>query len=192
MNFDESLEAVNIRLGDTNNVTFTPEEKIQAVQRAWDDSAAVTESWDTSLTYDSATSDYTLPSGTANVLSISLRPSNSTDTEPEGIDQGLWEVFDGSIRFRNNARAYIEDGSSLYLKTYRKLDYDTDTITDKKLQQYVVALGAWNTLEMLGYKKANLFLKNDTTMGELITLRRELQRDITRLRSSLPRAFVSV
>lgn len=192
MNFDESLAAVNIRLGDNDNVTFTIEEKKQAVRRAWDDSSAVQEDWDETLTYDSQTATYTLPSGVANVLDLYIRTSNSTDTQPEKVDQGLWEVFDGSIRFKNNAQAYIEDGTTLLIKSYKKVDYDTDTITNKNLKQYIIALGAWNTLEMLGYKKANLFLKNDTTMGELITLRRELQREVTRLRSSLPRAFVSV
>lgn len=192
MDFTESLAEVNIRLGDSNNVTFTVEEKTQAVQRAWDDSSAVQENWDSSLIYDNQTSDYAQPSGVDNILDIYIRPSASNDTEPEKVDQGLWEVFDGYIRFKNSAQTFIPNGATLYIKSYKKVDYESDTITNKSLKQYIIALGAWNTLEMLGYKKANLFLKNDTTMGELVTLRRELQREVIRLRSSLPRAFVSV
>lgn len=192
MDFDETLAQVNITLGDTNNVTFSPEEKQRALQQAWNDSNVTEEYWDSSLTFDRNTSDYTKPSGVNNILDIYIYPDNSNTTNKEKIAQDLWEDFGGYIRFKNHANQYIEDGYTLYIKSYKKLDYESDSITGKNLQEYVIALGSWNTLGMLGYKKANLFLKNDTSMAELITLRRELQREIIRLRSSLPRAFVSV
>lgn len=192
MDFDTTLAQANIRIGDTGNVTFSVEEKTLAMQQAWDDSSVVEEYWDDSITFDQSISEYTKPSGVDNILDLYIKPDNSNDTNQQKIDQNLWEDFGGSIRFKNNANLSIPDGYTIYIKTYKKLDYDSDTITGRKLQRFVIALGSWNTLEMLGYKKANLFLKNDTSMGELITLRRELQREVTRLRSSLPRAFVSV
>lgn len=192
MDFDTTLAQTNIRIGDTNNVTFTVEEKTLALQQAWDDSSVVEEYWDSSLTFDQSTQDYTKPSGVDNILDIYIKPDNSTDTDYHKIPQNLWEDFGGYVRFKNDANIHIPDGYTLYIKSYKKLDYAADSITDRKLQRFVIALGSWNTLEMLGYKKANLFLKNDTSMSELITLRRELQREVTRLRSSLPRAFVSV
>jgi len=192
VNFDQTLAQVNITLSDTNNVTFSPEEKTRATQKAWNDSSVVEEYWDSSLTFDRTISDYTKPSGVDNILDIYIYPDNTNITNPQKIAQDLWEDFGGYIRFKNYAAQYIEDGYSLYIKSWKKLDYDADSITGKNLQEYVIALASWETLGMLGYKKANLFLKNDTSMGELVTLRRELQREVVRLRSSLPRAFVSV
>lgn len=192
MNYDATYTQMNIKLGDTEDVTFTPEEKALALQEAWDDYAVTATKWDTSLTFSATSYQYALPTGVDNVLDVYISASNSTADEPSKIAQTLWEVVDGNLQFKNNANAYIEDGYTLYLKYNKKLDYATDTLDTKNLQQFVINLGAWNTLELLGYKKANLFLKNDITMGEMITLRRELERKVNKLRAALPRAFVSV
>lgn len=191
MDFDETLAQMNITLGDTDNVTFTPEEKQRALQKAWNDTSVVETKWDSSLTFDSSTYQYALPSGVDNILDIYIKSDNSID-EPEKISQNNWEVVDGNIQFKNAANNYIPDGYTLYLKYNKKLDYNADTLDSTTLQEYVIALGSWNTLGLLGYKKANLFLKNDVTMNEMVTLRRELERELNKLRAALPRAFVSI
>lgn len=192
MTYTESKTELNIRLGDTANVTFTSEEKDSALRKAWNDAYAVKTVWDDTLVYDSTTYQYALPNAVSVVKDIYIRPSNSTQTEPEKIASNLWEVVDGNLQFKNGANLHITDGVTLYIKGSKKIDYDTDELESKGLQEYVLSLAGYNTLGLLTYKKANLFLKNDTTMNELVNLRREMERDVVRERARLQREYESV
>ena len=188
MNFQDTLDELNITLGDSEDVTFTPEEKNRALQKAWNDSYVVKDIWDSSLTFTDGTFQYAIPTGVKKVKDIYIKPDNSQD-EPEKIDSTLWEVVGSNIHFKNNASGLIPTGWTLYIKGAQKLDYASDTIDSTSMQEYVIALGGYNTLTLLGYKKANLFLKNDTTMAELISLRREFKQEVLEFRAKLPRSF---
>lgn len=192
MTFTESKTELNIRIGDTNNVTFTDEEKTSALHKAWNDSYVVKTVWDSSLTFDASTYQYAVPTGVSVVKDIYVKPTNSTQTEPQKVASNLWEVVDGNIQFKNYANTHIPDGYILYIKGAKKLDYATDELETTGLQEYVLSLAGYNTLGLLTYKKANLFLKNDTTMNELINLRREMERDVVRERARLQREYESV
>lgn len=192
MTFEETKTELNITLGDSDNVTFTPEEKIRALQKAWNDSYVVKVVWDSTLTFDASTSTYTIPTGVDTVKGIYLSNNNSADVFPDPIDAGLWSVIDGSIHFSSLAGRTIPQGYTLFIKGGKKYDYATDTLPTVNLQEYVIALAGYNTLMLLGYKKANLFLKNDTSMGELITLKRDLKDDIRESRAKLLREFQAV
>ena len=61
MDFNTTLEELNIMLGDTDNVTCTQEEKIRALRKAWNDPYVVDVVYDSSLVFSRTTSDYTLP-----------------------------------------------------------------------------------------------------------------------------------
>lgn len=192
MTFEETKEQLNITLGDSDNVTFTPEEKIRALRKAWNDSYVVKPVWDSTLTFDASTYQYAIPTSMDTVKGIYLSNSNSSDVFPDPIDAGLWEVVDGKIQFNSLAGRSIPQGYTLYIKGGKKYDYATDTLPTVSLQEYVIALAGYNTLMLLGYKKANLFLKNDTSMGELITLKRDLKQDISEARAKLQRSFEAV
>lgn len=192
MTFEETKTELNITLGDSDNVTFTPEEKIRALQKAWNDSYVVKVVWDSTLTFDASTSTYTIPTVIDTVKGIYLSNNNSADVFPDPIDAGLWSVIDGSIHFSSLAGRTIPQGYTLFIKGGKKYDYATDTLPTVNLQEYVIALAGYNTLMLLGYKKANLFLKNDTSMGELITLKRDLKDDIRESRAKLLREFQAV
>jgi hypothetical protein len=190
MNYDDIYEQINITLGDSNNVTFTPEEKARAAQKAWKDAYAVERKKDDSLTFTAGTYEYNIPTSLTTVTDIQLSASgNTTDDFPESISKDLWDVVDGQIRFRNLANSIIPSGYTLYLIGNKRLDYTTDTVDDEDLQEYLIALGAYNTLALLTYKKANLFLKNDTSMAELISLKRDLKQEVLELRGKLQRSF---
>jgi hypothetical protein len=189
MDFADTEDELNITLGDSGSVTFTPEEKQRALQKAWKDPYVVKTVWDISLTYDSQTYQYAVPTGVTTVKDIYLSPSNTAYDPPEKIASDLWEVVDGYIQFKSLASSIIPQGNTLYIKGNYKYDYATDTITDNNTQEYVIALAGYNTLTLLGFKKANLFLKNDTTMGELVALRRELKQDVVEARGKLAREF---
>lgn len=189
MDYADTLDELNITLADTGNVTFTPEEKERALTKAWNDSYVIETVYDSTLTFSAGTYDYNIPATMTTVTDIMISPSNSTSDAPTTIDTNYYDVSDGVIRFRNRANAYTSSGYGFTVKGIKKLDPDSDTITNPNLQEYVIALAAFNTLTALGYKKANLFLKNDTTMAELVTLRREMEREVVRLRGMLPRSY---
>lgn len=191
MTFAESIAQMNIELGDTGNVTFTIEEKQRAMTKAWNDSHTVRTIWDDSLTFSTTTSVYTVPNSLTTVKDIYISRSNSSADEPEKIASNLWEVIEGEIHFKQGANNIIPDGYTLYLKGNYKLT-TSDNITETNLQEYVIALGGWETLRLLGFKKANLFLKNDTSMSELIALKRDFKQDVLEIRARLPREYESM
>jgi hypothetical protein len=191
VNFDDTYEQINITLGDSDDVTFTPEEKNRALQRAWKDSYVVNKVNDSTLTFSANTDTYTLPTALNTVTDISISPSNSTADFRMTIPADLYDVTNGSIVFKNSANSLLQDGYTLYIKGNYKYDYTADTLTGDSLQEYVIALGAYNTLSALAYKKVNLFLKNDTTLSELIALKRDLKQEVLELRAKLQRSFES-
>lgn len=192
MNFDDTLEEMNITLGDSGDVTFTPEEKLRALQKAWKDPYVSNEVWDTSLSFNMSSYQYAKPTTLDTITGIYIRPTGGTDSEPANIGSNLWSVVGSNIQFSSGANNIIPQGFGLFIKGRKRLDYTADTITDPTVQEYVIALGGYNTVTQLMFKKANLFLKNDTTLAELIAMRRELAQDVSRLRSSLATSFEAV
>lgn len=192
MDYDSTYDEMNQTLDDSGDVTFTPERKARALQKAWKDSYVVKTVWDTTVTFDSNTYRYTVPTSMDTVKGIYISAGNSSDSFPQPIDAALWEVVDGYIQFKPQANNYIPDGYTLYIKGNYKYDYTADTLPTDTLQEYVIALGAYNTLTLLTYSKVNLFLKNDTTLSELIALKRELKQDVLELRGKLQREFQGV
>lgn len=188
MTFAQSLTELNTILGDTGDVTFTPEEKTRAMTRAWKDSYVVKTVWDSTLTFTTDDFTYTLPSGMTTVKDIYLSTGNDSQNFPQPIDSDLWEVVDGVIQFSPSANAMIPSGYTLFIKGNYKYTTD-DTIDNTRIEEYVLDLAGVNTLRLLGFKKANLFLKNDTTMGELIALKRELEQDVKEGRLRLAKEY---
>lgn len=179
---------LNLRLRDTNNFTFTSDEKEEALIEAFNDALVVTSSWDSSLTFYTNTFQYARPATVDVVQDIYIKRSNTNDTEPEKIDSKFWEVVNVTIHFKSGANNIIPDGYTLYLKGKNK--YATsDTIAETNVQEYVLNLAQLNCLKMLGTIKALSFLKNDTSMGEIVAVKRELEREVARYRQRLPRTF---
>jgi hypothetical protein len=190
MDTTAALVTLDTILGDSGDITFSPAEKNRALTKAWNDSYVVTDGWDTSLTYTQGIYQYPLPASMTSLMDIYISPSGATQPFPEPIDGDMWELVSGKIQFNQRADNTIPNGYTLYLKGRYKLQ-TTDTIDDPTMQEYVLALAGFNTLTMLGYKKANLFVKNDTTMAELIGLRRELLAEVNEYRLRLPKQYES-
>ena len=184
MTFDETLDELNTTIGDTGDITFTPEDKVRALTKAWKDGYVVKTVWDSTLTFSVGTYQYAKPIAITTVKDIYISTSNNTATDPPTkIDKSLWEVVDGNIHFREAAYGLIPTGTTLYVKGNYKLTTD-DTLPTSELEEYVIALAGYNTLTVLTFKKANLFLKNDTSLSELIALRRELRQEVLEYRAS--------
>lgn len=190
LSYADAQTTLNTILGDTNDTTFSSSEKQRALTKAWNDSHVVNVIWDTSLTYATGTYQYALPATLTTLQDIYLSTTGSSQPFPEPIDNSLWELVNGNIQFNWKADATIPNGYTLYLKGHYKLT-TSDSITPVNMQEYVLALAGVYTLTMLTHKKANLFTKNDVSMGELIALRRELNNDVTDLRRRLLREWES-
>jgi len=188
MDFNDTLDELNITLGDTGDVTFTSDEKTRALTKAWNDSYVTQVVWDSSITFETGTYQYAIPTGLTTVKDIYISASNSSSDAPEPISSDLWEVVGTNIQLSPKA-AFIPNGYTMYLKGNYKLDPNSDTLDTVNLQEYVLANAGFQTLTLLGHKKINLFLKNDTTMSELIALRREFQRDVKEYRLALQKEY---
>jgi hypothetical protein len=183
------LNELNIRLGDTDNFTFSTEEKTSAVTEAINDQYVVEEVLDSSLTYANGTWQYAVPSGVTVVQELLMNISQDSGA-PDRISNEAWEVVGNTINIDYRYRDTLRDGRTLYIKGLNKPD-NTDTITNKGLQEYVLALALYNTLKTLTNKKMNRFLKNDTTMAELINVRGLMWRDVEEYRKRVRRQYVS-
>lgn len=193
MTFATSKTQLNILLSNTSGFTFNDDEVTQLLTDAWNDKYAVNPLvWDSSLTFSvtpSPTYQYAIPSTLSTVSGIYIERT-STDL-PEQIDNSLWEVVGNKIQFTDKALQVIPDGYTLFLRGRYKVT-TSDTVTDTGLQQYIVALAGYNALRYLLLKKTMLFVKNDTSVAEIIATRRELYADLVHWRQQLNQEFIGV
>lgn len=173
-------------MGDSDDFTYTPEEKGDAVSEAMSNDYVRKQIWDTSLTYDIGTYQYAKPAGVDVIQDIYIKADNSLD-DPQKVDSNLWEVVGDNIHFKKG-RQYLQDGYTLYIKGWTKYD-DTDTITETSLQEYILNLAQLKLLRMLGVKKALRFLKNDTSMAEVVAIKRELEAEVREYRRRQPTSW---
>ena len=182
MNFTAFLTELNNILGDQNNFALSSDQKSQNLTQAFNDNYAVTPVWDNSLTFSISTYQYALPATITNVADVYLE--RDVSQFPEAIGRDLWEVIAGKLQFNNVAHWTIPDTYPLWLKGYYKIK-TTDAVSDVNLQNYILALAGWYSLRNLTYVKINSFLRNDTTIGELLNTRREMFADVMEFRRQL-------
>lgn len=184
MNNSALKTELNIRLDDTDNFAFTSEEKDSILTEATNDPYAVSIVWDESLTFTEGTWQYAVPATITNVRDIYVKASSNDDPEPIALK---WEVVDGNIQFKGRSRI-IPNGYTLYLKGNYK--YTTsDTVSEVRVQEYILNLAQLLALNKLGIKKVLKFLKNDTSVSEIISLQRELERKVSQHRNSIQKEF---
>lgn len=178
MTFAEALVNLNIDLNDTDNFTFTAEEKTRALEEAWRDSYNTANVWDETTTYSSSTYSYAIPASIKVVKGLYYKDASTSFPSP--IDSSAWESIDGYIKISPEYQYAFIDGSTLVFKGTKQVT-TTDNIAEDRIE-YILKLAHLNTLRRLGAQKANRFLKNDTSMAEIIALRTALERDIAQER----------
>lgn len=186
MDLDDLTEELNIRTGDSDDFTFTPEEKTSALTQAFNDAYVVHTVWNTTLTYTVGTYQYALPSGVTTIKDVYIKPDNSQE-EPAKIDSKLWEVVGSYLQFKTGS-TIIPSGYRLYLKSNYKYT-SANTITETALQEYVLALALVKLYTQLLTKKTFRFLKNDTSVSEIVAAKREAENTVRETRQRLPREF---
>lgn len=188
MDFNTAKGELNTLLGDSNNVTFTDEEKTRALTKAWNDPFVVKTVLDDSLTYTQGVYSYERPATLSTVKDIYVSLDNQP---PAPISNGLWEEIDNHIYFNQLANRILTTGTTLLIKGNHKMAIG-DSIDMVDMQEYVISLAGCNTLAMLAHKKANLFVKNDITMAELLALKNQLTVDVKEARAHLAKSFESI
>lgn len=178
MNFNTALETLNIKLKDTDNFTFTEYEKTQALTEAWGDPYNTYNVWDESLTFSSSQYAYEIPEGITVVKGLYYKPS--TDSFPTPLPSDVYEVVDENLYISPEYQYFFSDGQTIIVKGVCQRTI-TDPLSDDR-KDYVLKLAQYNTLSMLGAQKANKFLKNDTSMAEIVAMRRELERELAVMR----------
>ena len=190
MVFADFITQLNTLISNTSGFTFNTDEVTQIVTSAFHDKYAVNPIiWDTSLTFSVSTYQYAIPSTLTTVSGVYI--TRSSTNFPERIDDSLWSVVGSNIQFNDKAAQTIPDGYTLYLKGRYKVD-TTDTITDDGLQEYILSLAGYTALRNLLYKKTMLFVKNDTSVAEIVATRRELYADMIHWRQQLTQEFIGV
>lgn len=183
MDFTALKSTLNIKLGDTDNFAFTSEEKDELLNEAIQDPYAVSEVSDESLSYVTGTSSYNVPATITNVTGIGIKVGTE---DPESVALS-WDVYGGVIKFKGGS-SIIPNGSTLYLSGYYKYTVD-DTISEVRVQQYVLNLAQLNAMDQLGVKKLMRFVKNDASVSEMIAVKRELERRVSQHRANIQRRF---
>lgn len=184
MTYAEAQDELNILLGDSDDFTFTPEEKQRALTDAWRDRYIVSKATDTSNTFTKTTNTYAV-TGLTTVTDVQY---NTTDNWPESLPSDAYSYSASTLTIDKDYRHIIPEGSTLTIKGNYKLT-TTDGITNEQQIEYMLALAHYNTLKLLGAKKTNRFIKNDTNMNEIIALRNALTVDIRNLRQGLEQSY---
>lgn len=182
MVFTDFQNELNLLLGDTSNFALSSDQKSQNLTQAFNDQWAVTPVWDNSLTFSINSYQYPLPADITTVSDVYLE--RDVSQFPEFIGRDLWEVIAGNLQFNNMAHWTIPDTYPLWLKGYYKVK-TTDTINDVGLQNYILALAGWLCLRNMTYIKINSFLRNDTTIAELLNTRKEMFADVMEWRRQI-------
>lgn len=179
---------LNSLVNDSDNFTFTTDLKTDALTTAWNDGYVVVPVWDSTITFTPGTWQYSVPVSMTTVHDIYLQ--RDTSLNPEPIDSTLYEVVAGNIQFLAKAGLVINDNYQLFVKGAYKLTVN-DSLTTADMQNYVVNLAGQVLLRKLGFMKVFRFLQNDTTLADIINLRKTIDTDVALYRQALVREFES-
>lgn len=184
MTYAEAQDLLDIDLNDNDNFTFTPEEKQSALRQAWDDPYNVSSVWDETTTYSNTTYQYTKPVTIDYIKSIYY--TTASEPFPVRLETGSFDSVGDNIYITPEARYTIPDGATVVIRGTKQLATTDDVADDKK--EYVLKLARYNLLSMLGGKKVNKFLQNDTTTAEIMAMRQALERELAMMRKRFTQA----
>lgn len=182
LSYTQMYTRLNTWLRDGDDFTFSQVEKNEALGLAIDDPLVYVNDRDTSLSVtDNVTFSYQLPSGWTNVNNIAIDVYG--DGSDKNIDRSAWWVTNGVLYFQRNYVISFPVGHSIILYGRHKLsNFD---IIPNFLQEYVLCMAAANTIAYLRAGKTNRFLRNDVTMGEMLSSGQVYQARAAQLKRSL-------
>lgn len=187
--FADALTQLKLLTSQTTNFTFSDDELTQALTEAWNNSHVCNSLIDNSTIFTAGTFSYPVPSTLTTVTAIYYYPLSDAPRKP--IDRRLWTVTNGNIDFEADTQRWLWDTYPLYIKGRYKLTV-SDTLDSDPLVNYVISLAAYLLLKRLSYKMTFQFLRNDTSMSDIINARRDMQADVLTYKQALQREFEAI
>lgn len=188
MDFTALKAKLNTRLGDADNFAFTSEEKDEILTEAIQDPYVVRTVWDETLTFASGTYQYEIPEEISTVKDVYIKRNAGLEPEPITVPYEVIIIDDLKYLQFKGGSYHLPHNTTLYIRGSYKLTI-TDNIDDVRTQQYVLNLAQLNALDNLGMKKVLRFLKNDVSVSEIVTIKRELERKVAQHRASIQREY---
>lgn len=186
LTFAQMLVQLKLMTSQTGNFTFTDDEITHALTVAWNNTFVCDSVWDTSLTFSAGVFSYSLPNTVTVVQDLYFQPVSND--APQKISPDLYIVENGAIQFIGTVSRWLWDTNTIYIKGRYKLQL-TDLLDTDNLINYVLSLAGYTLLRQLSYKFTFLFLKNDTSLSDIINARRDMQADYLTYKQALRRDF---
>lgn len=180
---------LNKKLRDTDNATFTDDEKVEAITAAIEEGLVGVAEFDTSKTFTNGVRLYNLGNNIRAVYEIKLDTAQNGDFR--SLTGDAYEYLVPYLRFRMKYAQSIPTGAVMEIAWFRKLTA-TDDIPDYAVP-YVLKMAIYNTTQLLGAGKVNRFLRNDTSMGEILQFGAQQFKEAERIKKTLPgRRFIKI
>lgn len=171
---------LNTEIRDSSDNVFSSAEKTEALTKAIEDELVFTNVEDTTQTIVFQQRKYTLDTSYKAVWSVEADLAG--DGFPVPIPMEGWE-FKAPYLIIKRRYMNLAAGVQLYINAAKKLTTSDDI--PLPLEDYVLELGIQNCAVLLADVKVNRFLKNDTTMAELVARINLAERRVQRLRHYL-------
>jgi hypothetical protein len=186
LSFTQALTQLTLFTSQTSNFTFSTDEITQALQSAWNDTYVCNVVWDSSLSFVSGTWQYPIPATLTTVRGLYFIRTASDSPEPVGSD--LYEVVAGNLQFNRQVDRWLSATYTLYIKGLYKLTI-SDNLTSDNLVNYVINLAAEILLNNLVLKRTFVFLRNDTTLADIVRALQVVQGNVLRYKQAILREF---
>ena len=179
LSFSQMLDRLDTKLSDSTDKTFTSSEKTEFLTSAYENVEVNFIGRDTSLTTVSNQYDYAVPATMTEITDIFV--DTLGDDVGYAVPRNSYDIIDGYIYFSNTLSLVPSKTIILFGKKQVEI---TDTMPDF-LQTYVLTLAQIEAYEFMKNKYATRFLKNDVSMGELISSLGQLEQKAAGLRKNL-------
>lgn len=186
LEFADALTQLKLLTSQTTNFTFSNDELTQALTEAWQNTFVCRSLLDSTTSFVTGTYIYPIPAALTVVTDIFYQPCSTDPMQP--LSRDLWRIINGQIYFMDTVQRWLDSTYTLYVKGRYKLA-TTDSLPTDNLINYVLALAAYMLLKRLSYKMTFQFLRNDTSMGDIINARRDMQADVLTYKQALLREF---
>lgn len=171
----------DVWLDDADNFAFTAAAKDEMMRTAIDDDPFVFKVIeDRSLTTTALTSVYPVDDSYGDIIEVRIDQWGDgfgTPVSPDG-----WDFIDGNLIFKPSHKM-MPAGKTLILRVVQKL-YNYDVL-DEMLAAYVLHMFAANCMRVLVSRKTGRFLRNQTTLAELMSAMQEHKNEALRLQRLL-------
>jgi hypothetical protein len=188
--FTDALTQLKLLTSQGNNFAFTDDELTQALTEAWNDTNVGRKVTDSSVSFVMGTFTYSKPATLDTISAIWVQ--YATGEPKRKLDRHLYTFpTDGTFEFIDDSRRWLQDNLTLYLVGRHKLTTD-DSLDTTALVNYVLNWAAFLLLNRLALKYAFSFLKNDTSMSDILNARNAFQSNALMYKQALQREFEGI